>query len=411
MSKECYISPINNPCPSYPDTKCIVYSGVPLSNIGVLTNERLTSILTKINTKFGQIGGLLNFQFPLVNTSNTVSWEGDTDDVPEGSNLYYTDNRSRNAINLTTDGSSGPSTYDPLTGTLNIPDYQGGGSSNPFTRDITVSLSGGKTLGRVLNGQVIPCFTNNFSVQEMFEYIAIESVFPTYTLATFTLSQNQTQNGEVGESLSNVLTATYTQNDAGTLTTIRITRNGSDLTPNGGTSPFSKTNAVTRILGNITYQAFCNGNAGALKPVPPGNLPDSRTPIFGNPNAPQAAFTNFASNQVLISGFYKIFYGNSAAVPTNSAEVRALPSNRLINAGNTFTLSTGTTNNIFTVALPPGKSLLSVKDANNFEISTFFIPSTFDVNDAGGTPVSYTVYTYTNSIPYNPSQNLLITTN
>jgi hypothetical protein len=407
----CSTTPINNPCPSYPDTKCVVYSGLPLTNIGATTNERLNSILSKINTKLGQIGGLLNFEFPLVNTSNTVSWEGTTTNVPEGTNLYFTNARSRSSINLTTDGTSGPSTYDPLTGNLNIPNYQGGGSNTPFTRDITVSLSGGKTLGRVLNGQVIPCFTNNFSVQEMFEYIAIESVFPTYTLATLVLSQNQTQNGEVGETLSNVLTATYTQNDAGTLTAIRITRNGSDLTPNGGTSPFSKTNSVTRILGNITYQAFCNGNAGALKPVPPGNLPDSRTPIFGNPNAPQAAFTNFASNQVLISGFYRIFYGAVATQPTNSAGVRALSLNRLTNQGNTFTLPTGTTFNIFCLALPPGKTLLSVKDANNFEISTFFVSSAITVNDAGGNPISYTLYTYTNSIPYNPSQNLLITTN
>jgi len=407
----CKTTPINNPCPIYPDTKCVVYTGLPLTNLGVTTNERLSSILSKINVKFGQIGGLLTFTFPLNNTSNVVTWQGTTTNVPEGANLYFTNTRSRNSISLTTTGTSGPATYNPLTGEFNIPDYQGGGSNNPFIRDITVSLSGGKTLGKVLSGQVIPCFTNNFSVQEMFEYIAIESIFPTYTIATFSLNQNQSQDGEVGETLSNILTATYTQNDAGTLTNIRITRNGSDLTPNGSSSPFSKTNSVTRILGTVTYQAFCNGNAGALKPVPPANNPDPRTPIFGNPNAPQAAFTNFASNQRYIIGYYKIFYGAVASQPTNSAQVRAMSSSRLTNQGNQFVLTTGTTFNIFSLALPPGKSLLSVKDANNFEIGTFFIPATVSVNDAAGNPVSYTVYTYTNSIPYNPSQNLLITTN
>lgn len=46
-----------------------------------------------------------------------------TSDITEGSNLYYTDARSRNAVSLTTNGTSGASTYDPLTGIFNIPNY------------------------------------------------------------------------------------------------------------------------------------------------------------------------------------------------------------------------------------------------------------------------------------------------
>jgi hypothetical protein len=38
-----------NTCPSFPDTKCIVYSGTNLSCIGVNTNDRLDAILVKIN--------------------------------------------------------------------------------------------------------------------------------------------------------------------------------------------------------------------------------------------------------------------------------------------------------------------------------------------------------------------------
>jgi hypothetical protein len=45
----------------------------------------------------------------------------DTSVVPENSNLYYTDTRARNAITLTTSGSSGASTYSG--GTLNVPTY------------------------------------------------------------------------------------------------------------------------------------------------------------------------------------------------------------------------------------------------------------------------------------------------
>ena len=48
---------------------------------------------------------------------------GSTTNIAEGSNLYFTDARSRAAISLTTTGSTGPATYNSTTGVLNIPNY------------------------------------------------------------------------------------------------------------------------------------------------------------------------------------------------------------------------------------------------------------------------------------------------
>jgi len=60
--------------------------------------------------------------------------------VTESTNLYYTNTRSRNAISLTTTGTSGSATYDNTTGILNIPAYQGGVTSfNTRTGAITLS--------------------------------------------------------------------------------------------------------------------------------------------------------------------------------------------------------------------------------------------------------------------------------
>lgn len=36
-------------CAELIDTKCVVYTGPPLANLGVTTGERLDSILSKIN--------------------------------------------------------------------------------------------------------------------------------------------------------------------------------------------------------------------------------------------------------------------------------------------------------------------------------------------------------------------------
>jgi hypothetical protein len=48
---------------------------------------------------------------------------GTTSAIAEGSNLYYTDTRARNAVSLTTTGNSGASTYNNTTGVLNVPTY------------------------------------------------------------------------------------------------------------------------------------------------------------------------------------------------------------------------------------------------------------------------------------------------
>ncbi len=48
---------------------------------------------------------------------------GTTSSIAEGSNLYYTDARARDAISLTTNDNNGASTYNSTTGVLNIPTY------------------------------------------------------------------------------------------------------------------------------------------------------------------------------------------------------------------------------------------------------------------------------------------------
>ena len=85
---------------------------------------------------------------PLIAAGTTSQyWRGDkswqtlnTTVVPEGTNLYYTDSRSRSAISLTTSGSSGVATYSSLTGVLNVPNYTLSGLGGvPTSRTITIN--------------------------------------------------------------------------------------------------------------------------------------------------------------------------------------------------------------------------------------------------------------------------------
>jgi acetylglutamate kinase len=67
---------------------------------------------------------------------------GSTTNITEGTNLYFTDVRSRQAISLTTTGNSGSATYSNITGVLNIPAYTLAGlGGQPLATNLT-SLSG-----------------------------------------------------------------------------------------------------------------------------------------------------------------------------------------------------------------------------------------------------------------------------
>ena len=108
---------------------------------------------------------------------------------------------------------------------------------------------------------------------------------------------------------------------------------------------------------------------------------------------------------------YVIFFGSSSTAPTNSAGVRALTNRRFTDSGNTFILNTGATDRIFTVAIPATMSLTEVLDldALNANITANYVLSTFNVNDGGGTPVAYKIYTLTNAIPYSADHRHQIT--
>jgi hypothetical protein len=82
------------------------------------------------------------------NTDAVVSVNGYTgavslvsSDIPEGAtNLYFTNTRARQAISLTTTGSSGAATYNDGTGVLNIPNYNPDLSGYvPATRTLTIN--------------------------------------------------------------------------------------------------------------------------------------------------------------------------------------------------------------------------------------------------------------------------------
>jgi hypothetical protein len=156
----------------------------------------------------------------------------------------------------------------------------------------------------------------------------------------------------------------------------------SSLSPNGG------------ILANITDTTELNGSGTLMYKVGVND-----------------AYKTTYSTVYNISYDYLIFYGDSASNPTTSSMIRNLNNMRFLNSGNIFILNTGTENSIFTVAMPSSVSLVSVIDidALNSDITFGYKKTTFNVNDIGGNPILYNVYTLVNAVPYNNNHRHQIT--
>lgn len=98
-----------------------------------------------------QVGDWIVFHTPswqkVDNTESVTSVNGQvgavslsTGQIPEGTNLYFTDERSRQSISLTTTGSSGAATYSDVTGVFNIPQYSLSGLGGvPTSRVLTIN--------------------------------------------------------------------------------------------------------------------------------------------------------------------------------------------------------------------------------------------------------------------------------
>lgn len=247
----------------------------------------------------------------------------------------------------------------------------GGGTGCTFDSDIIVSLADGKTFGRYEDGETIPA-----SGLTPCEVIELASAEPQNPSASLSASPTTIETGTTAVSVN--LTFSYTINNLGAT------------------------------IGSVSLE-FRRGNTGAWTVLSTDTGLTNYNHSFTNGSADQInyryvvidslGYTVTATRDVSFS--YKVFYGPSSSVPATSADVRSLPSNKFL-SGDVFTLNTGSTEVNFTVAMPTSQSITEVLDldALNANITSEYVNNPFNVNDAGGTPVAYNVYTMTIAIPY-----------
>jgi hypothetical protein len=177
-------------------------------------------------------------------------------------------------------------------------------------------------------------------------------------------------------------------------------------------------------LISYTLQYSVNGGSwtdvGSAVSIGPGNSTISST--NHNPTSSNTAtsiryrvkvvddYTTSYSSISTVSFGYLIFYGPSSSAPTTSANVRALPSRLFTTGNNTFTLNTGSTEINFTVAIPSTETISQVLDLEvNANVTSQYVNNNFNVDDAGGTAISYNVYTMTLAAAYSSNHRHQVT--
>lgn len=219
---------------------------------------------------------------------------------------------------------------------------------------------------------------------------------PVYSSPVVSIT-NVTQTVEYGQNLSGTITISFTQNDAGSITSYSLLRNSIPISSNQSTS-FNESDIQQTITyqGTVCYEEGVTKNNNLDIPDPTGKI--------------LAGCTNSAIRT--ITPMLKYFWGASSSIPESSLQVRSLSNNTFSNVSQ-ITLATGTTLTNFVVATPNTKSITSVIDTSNLNANItanyVLINNSFQVVDAGGTLKSYKLYVMSTSVPYSSSANHLIT--
>jgi hypothetical protein len=183
------------------------------------------------------------------------------------------------------------------------------------------------------------------NIVEVLDTILFPDILPTYTIPTLSVSGALAATQEIGNTVTQSLTATGRKNDANAFTQIIFLRGGTTLetntnltivsvpnvpdlfgyvNPNNPNFDYTGKNTSSHVVtaGATTWTARGSYGAGDPKKNNKG-VTDTRTAAVRSASAPQAACTAFNAT-TSVTGVYPYFYGNTSSQPTASNIVAAI---------------------------------------------------------------------------------------
>ena len=267
--------------------------------------------------------------------------------------------------------------------------------SSKSKQEWEVKLGSGGTVGGLKTGDTVPLGT---TMDDLIKLLTQKSVPATYTQPGVTCRVSAgTAAGsyEVGTQINTTIQGTFTQNDAGALTSIEIKKGASSVL-SSPTSPVT-TDAQTFTLGEetVTFTATATYAEGAIKndnlgqPSPEGHI--------------QAG--SKTSSGVSFTGKRNLFYGTGvgAAPSMTSEEVRGLTNKQLgPSNGTSFNINVATGQQYVVIAYP--KTLRKITKCfyveQNTDLAENFTEETISVQGANGAAgADYRVLVYEMAVP------------
>ena len=267
--------------------------------------------------------------------------------------------------------------------------------SSKSKQEWEVKLGSGGTVGGLKTGDTVPEGT---SLDELIKMLTQKAVPPTYNAPGVTCRVSAgTAAGsyEVGTQINTTIQGTFTQNDAGALTSIEIKKGASSVL-SSPTSPVT-TDAQTFTLGEetVTFTATATYAEGEIKndnlgqPSPEGHI--------------QAG--SKTSSGVSFTGKRNLFYGTGvgAAPSMTSEEVRGLTNKQLgPSNGTSFNINVATGQQYVVIAYP--KTLRKITKCfyveQNTDLAENFTEETISVQGANGAAgADYRVLVYEMAVP------------
>ena len=250
----------------------------------------------------------------------------------------------------------------------------------------------GTSLGGIADGTTLEAGT---SLDDFLKKLLVKRIPATYTKPTLKLATTvPVTSQECGTAINPTLTATFTQNDGGALTSIEIQKGSEKVT--GDSSPLKSEQPVTFADEAISFKAVA---AYAQGPIKDDNLGDQSP-------AGRIEAGSINSNTLTFQGKRQTFAGTGAgSLPElNSANVRKFTARGLgLGKNSKFDVLVDVGQQHIVIAYPAtigDITQIRYEEGNDNNMAANFQKQVVQVEGANAfTPINYNVYTYTMDVP------------
>lgn len=270
----------------------------------------------------------------------------------------------------------------------------------------TVELGTGGSLGGYKTGDTI---AKDTSLETVVKKLLMKQVPPTYTQPAIAIANNggtASGNYEIGTQITAKIKATFTQNDAGSLTSIQFKKGSSNVGDAHTASPATYTEEAFTIETATSYSATATYAEGTVKK---DNLGEDY------PTGHIAAGTKTSSNYTYTPYRQGYFIGttdNTDTLTSDTIRGLAMKKNGAYASGTVkLTVPSGAQRVIIACPISnTGMTKVINESALNANVTSTFTKSTIDVEGANGySATTYNVWVFVPAVPYSQSATLAIT--